>query len=66
MLWRHPDRKIISLLLHNCHFATIVNCNVNKYLICDPQMGHDPQVPNYRYTDPNLVDIFQVALDTEQ
>ena len=24
-----PNYKIISLLLHNCDFATAINCNVN-------------------------------------
>ena len=26
---RDPNHKIISLLLHNCNFATVMNCNVN-------------------------------------
>jgi hypothetical protein len=34
-----PNHKIISLLLPNCNFATVMNCNVNMpdagYLICD-------------------------------
>ena len=25
----HPTIKLFSLLLHNCHFATVMNCNVN-------------------------------------
>jgi hypothetical protein len=25
---------IISLLLHNCNFTTVMNHNINKYLIC--------------------------------
>ena len=35
----NPNHKIISLLLHNCNFATVVNHNVNilyaGYLICN-------------------------------
>jgi hypothetical protein len=42
------NHKIISLLLHNCNFAVVINCNVNiwniGYLIYDPQEGHDSQV----------------------
>lgn len=34
------NRKIISLLLYNCNFASVLNCNVNiwyaGHLICDP------------------------------
>jgi hypothetical protein len=34
------NHKIISLLLHNYNFATVMNCNVNiwykGYLICNP------------------------------
>ena len=26
-----PNYKIILLLLHNCNFATVVNCNVNIF-----------------------------------
>jgi hypothetical protein len=42
-----PNHKVISLLLYNCNFATLVNCNINiwyvEYLICDP--GKDCSVP---------------------
>ena len=44
------DHKVILLLLHNCNFTTVMNCNVNVwdtgYLICDSQRGRDPQVEN--------------------
>lgn len=36
-----PNHKIILMLLHNCHFATAMNCIVNiwyaGYLICNLQ-----------------------------
>ena len=36
----NPNHKIISLLLHNCNFAAIINNNVTisyaGYLICSP------------------------------
>lgn len=39
MLGWHPNYKMISLLLYNCNFANVVNCNVNiwcaGYLICN-------------------------------
>lgn len=42
------DYKFISLLLHNCNFASVMNHNVNiwyaGYLISDPQSGHSPQI----------------------
>jgi hypothetical protein len=26
--------KLFFMLLHNCNFATVINCNVSKYMIC--------------------------------
>lgn len=44
------NHKIILVLLHNCNFVTVMNCNVNTgyagYQMCDPQGGCDPQVEN--------------------
>ena len=46
-----PTYNIISLLLPNCNFATVMNHNINtwcaEYLICDPQRVHNPQVENH-------------------
>ena len=49
-----PNHKIISLLLHNCSFATVMNHNVNiwyaGYLIYDPppkKRGCDLQVKHH-------------------
>jgi hypothetical protein len=53
-----PNQKTILLLLHNCKFATVMNCNVNAwyagYLICNPyervvhpQRGCDLQIDNH-------------------
>ena len=44
--------KSISLLPHNCKFATVLSCNIDiwyaEYLTYDlPQGGCDPQVENY-------------------
>ena len=43
-----PNHKIISLLLHNCNFVTVINHNVNiwyaGYLTWDSQRGQDRQV----------------------
>ena len=40
--------RILSLLLRNCNFATVMNHIVNiwyaDYLICDSQRGLDPQI----------------------
>lgn len=45
-----PSHKSIPLPLHICKIATIMNCNVGiwyaGYLICQSQMGHDPQIEN--------------------
>ena len=45
--------QIISSLLHNCNFATVMNHYLNiryvGYLIWDPwERGRDPQVENHR------------------
>jgi hypothetical protein len=59
-----PNHKIISLLLHSCNFAPVMDCDVNilyaGYLICDPKRGHGPQVENhcfapYFYTEVSLL-----------
>ena len=46
-----PNHKIISLLHHNCNFATVMNHIANIwyawYLLFNPQGGHDPQVENH-------------------
>ena len=53
LMWWPPTMKLFSLRVHNCHFATIMNCNINSwytgYLIhnhCDRvvrlQTGHTP------------------------
>lgn len=45
-----PNHKIISLLLHNCNLATIMNHNTNifyaGFLICGPWKCCDSQVEN--------------------
>jgi hypothetical protein len=42
------NHKSISLLLHNCNFATTINVNIcyAGYLIRDPQRGCEPQIEN--------------------
>jgi hypothetical protein len=39
---------LLSLLVRNCNFATVVTSDVNirwaEYLISKPQRGHDPQL----------------------
>lgn len=42
---RRPPVRIMSLLLHNCDSASYeVQC---KYLICNPQTGHNPQAEDH-------------------
>lgn len=46
-----PSHKIMSLLLHNCNLATVMNHNV-KYLlfrIYDSRKNHNPQVEKIYY-----------------
>ena len=51
MLWWPPTIRLFSLLLHDCNFATVVNCNVNiwyaGYLIFSSLRGLNPQVENH-------------------
>jgi hypothetical protein len=39
-----PDIKLFSLLLHNCNFAIVMNCNINNWytacLVCDSYSNH--------------------------
>lgn len=49
MVWR-PNHKIAVLLLHSCSFA-VMTCNVDKHLICDPQVEKhslEPQKSRHR------------------
>lgn len=41
-----PGYKITSLLLHNCHFASAMNDNVNIRYATSPK-GHGPQLGNH-------------------
>jgi hypothetical protein len=45
-----PNHQVISLLLHNCKFATVINSNVNIWyawhLMCDSQRGLKSQAGN--------------------
>lgn len=49
-LWGPPTVELLSLLLHNRNFSTVVNPNANMcyagYPICAPWKGLDPQVEN--------------------
>lgn len=49
-----PNRKIISLLLHNWNLATIVNRNVNICVSLWLQRGHDLHVENQLLLGPSL------------
>jgi hypothetical protein len=41
------NHKIISVTIHNCNFATVMNNNANIYYVTPIKGSFDPQVENH-------------------